>query len=330
MNNKLKRKEFDPIARGVDSTDTVDGRGKNRNFVSTNAPNVVIPTLNKPELTDPTKKADTSAADEALNLLYSGANATKANDYYKKAETPFEFSLDGNALYNQYKDQYTKQAQLAREDAIGRAAAMTGGYGNSYAMSAGDSAYNARMDELNNIIPELYNMAYNQYNNERDYNLAMGDRYANKDQQEMENYLAYLETQKESTDLSNIGKDFSDIVSNLEKYKTINARAEYLASLIRTGVLTEAQGDAILARYGSVFTEEEQPLKEREYSLVNDGGADFLGLGINTNAVVSDQYGNEYSLGNLRKMLKEQYGMNDHQANQWITKNIEKPLKIKT
>jgi hypothetical protein len=228
-----KKRNLEAIARGIDGMDVVGGKSK------------TTPTYTKPTL--PTKsttktKDTTTAADEALNLIYSGANATKANDYYKKAETPFEFSLDGNALYNQYKDQYTKQAQLAREDAIGKAAAMTGGYGSSYAMTAGDSAYNARMDELNNIIPELYNMAYNQHLNERNYNLEMGDRYASKDQAEMENYLAYLQAQ-------NKGEESVVSLKGLERIE------EELK-----GAKNNDQVNAILNKYLSMMTEDQEEL----------------------------------------------------------------------
>jgi hypothetical protein len=43
---------------------------------------------------------------------------------------------------------------------------MTGGYGNSYAASVGNQAYQAQLNNLNDIIPELYQMAYNKYNQE--------------------------------------------------------------------------------------------------------------------------------------------------------------------
>ena len=51
-------------------------------------------------------------------------------------------------------------------DAIGQASAMTGGYGNSYAQSVGQQAYQAQLQNLNDIVPELYQMAYDTYTNE--------------------------------------------------------------------------------------------------------------------------------------------------------------------
>lgn len=78
----------------------------------------------------------------------------------------FSYDLNGDALYQQYKDQYTTQGQMAMMDTMGQAAALTGGYGNSYASTAGNQAYQGHLQQLNNKIPELYQLALNQYNQE--------------------------------------------------------------------------------------------------------------------------------------------------------------------
>ena len=79
----------------------------------------------------------------------------------------FSYDLNGDALYQQYKDQYTTQGKLAMMDTMGQAAAMTGGYGNSYAQSVGQQAYQGYLQHLNDKVPELYQLALNQYNTER-------------------------------------------------------------------------------------------------------------------------------------------------------------------
>lgn len=78
----------------------------------------------------------------------------------------FSYDLNGDALYQQYKDKYIQQGKLAMGDAIGQASAMTGGYGNSYAQSVGQQQYQAQLNNLNDIVPELYQMALNRYNQE--------------------------------------------------------------------------------------------------------------------------------------------------------------------
>lgn len=79
---------------------------------------------------------------------------------------PFQYDLNGDMLYQQMRDQYTKNGQLAMQDSMGQAAAMTGGYGNSYAGTVGQQTYNGYMQELNNNLPQLYDRAYGQYQNE--------------------------------------------------------------------------------------------------------------------------------------------------------------------
>jgi hypothetical protein len=78
----------------------------------------------------------------------------------------FSYDLNGDMLYQQYKDKYIQQGKMAMQDTMGQAAAMTGGYGNSYAASVGNQAYQSYLQKLNDVIPELYQMAYDRYNQE--------------------------------------------------------------------------------------------------------------------------------------------------------------------
>jgi hypothetical protein len=95
---------------------------------------------------------------------------------------PFEYNVNEDALYNQYKDKYIAQGKLASADAMGQASALTGGYGNSYAATVGNQAYQASMQDLNNIIPELYSLALERDTNEKNdlYNKhsMLSDEYA--------------------------------------------------------------------------------------------------------------------------------------------------------
>ena len=78
----------------------------------------------------------------------------------------FSYDFNGDALYQQYKDKYIQQGKMAMADTMGQAAAMTGGYGNSYAATVGNQAYQQSLQQLNDVIPELYQMAYDRYNKE--------------------------------------------------------------------------------------------------------------------------------------------------------------------
>lgn len=107
---------------------------------------------------------------------YTSEWQTQLNDIISKIQNreKFSYDLNGDALYQQYKDQFTTQGKLASMDVMGQAAAMTGGYGNSYAQTAGQQAYQSYLQQLNDKVPELYQLALSQYNREGDdmYNQA--------------------------------------------------------------------------------------------------------------------------------------------------------------
>lgn len=76
---------------------------------------------------------------------------------------PFQYDVNGDALYQQYKDRYTQMGRQAMQDTMGQAAALTGGYGNTYAQNVGQQAYGAYMQGLTDKIPELYQLALDKY-----------------------------------------------------------------------------------------------------------------------------------------------------------------------
>ena len=78
----------------------------------------------------------------------------------------FRYDLNGDALYQQYKDRYIQQGRQAMMDTIGQASALTGGYGNSYAQQAGQQTYQGYLQGLNDKVPELYRLALDRYNQE--------------------------------------------------------------------------------------------------------------------------------------------------------------------
>ncbi len=84
----------------------------------------------------------------------------------------FKYDMNADALYKQYAQQYEQNAKLAMQDTVGQVSALTGGYGNSYAETAGQAVYNQTMSGMNDKALQLYQMALNQYN-------AEGDRLMN-------------------------------------------------------------------------------------------------------------------------------------------------------
>lgn len=78
----------------------------------------------------------------------------------------FTYDLNADALYEQYQQKFTALGDQAMQDTMGQAAALTGGYGSSYAQNAGQQAYNQYLTQLNDIVPDLYTQAYGRYQDE--------------------------------------------------------------------------------------------------------------------------------------------------------------------
>ena len=86
-----------------------------------------------------------------------------------------DFSYDPatDPLYQNYRKQYTREGQRATADTLGAAAAASGGIPSSYATTAAAQAGNYYAAQMTDKIPELYQLAYNQYLN--DYNMQLSD-----------------------------------------------------------------------------------------------------------------------------------------------------------
>ena len=89
-------------------------------------------------------------------------------------QNPEKFDLGSNdtyrQLYDNYKESYMAQGRKAMQDAVGQAAAMTGGYGSSYASQVGQQAYDNYLQQLNDRNIQLYGMALDDYwKNRNDY-----------------------------------------------------------------------------------------------------------------------------------------------------------------
>lgn len=133
-----------------------------------------------------------SAAASQTDIPTQPAAATKSGWQMKLDDTmdkilnreKFTYDLNGDALYNQYKDRFVNQGKMAMMDTMGQAAALTGGYGNSYAQTAGQQAYQQHLLGLNDKIPDLYNLALQKYNSDTDALYAQADLLGQAEQKE--------------------------------------------------------------------------------------------------------------------------------------------------
>ena len=83
------------------------------------------------------------------------------NDYLNREE--FEYDVDNDQLFQQALSSAMNSGKTAMQDTIGQASALTGGYGSTYATTAGNQAYNAFIEDAYNNLPQYYQMALKAY-----------------------------------------------------------------------------------------------------------------------------------------------------------------------
>ena len=103
----------------------------------------------------------------------------------------FSYDLEEDEMYKRYARLYAAQGAAAMEDTMGQAAALTGGYGSSYAQAVGQQAYDRYLGELASLVPELRQAALAEYTQE---GKALTDRYGLLRQQESAAYDRWQDT----------------------------------------------------------------------------------------------------------------------------------------
>lgn len=154
-------------------------------------PQTTVPTtselLSEHESNAPTYQQSQELQDALQNLSDFGAN--KPGEYQSQYSDQisgmlddilnredFSYSFNADPMYQQYKTQYQQMGERAMADTMGNVAQLSGGYGNSYAQTAGHQQYNQHMQQLNNVIPALRDAAHSMYQaegNEMKNQLAM-------------------------------------------------------------------------------------------------------------------------------------------------------------
>ena len=171
---------------------------------------------------------------------YQSRYDTQAKSLYDALQNrePFRYDIDADALYRQYRDQYTALGRKAMEDTMGRAQAMTGGYANSYAQTAGQQAYENYLGKLADAIPELYSQALERYQQEGSdleekyqRTLVLGEQDYDRHKDALDSYrkdLSYLQTQADQA----YQRGYQ---AYLDEYQRKNDAYNRLAELIKKG-----------------------------------------------------------------------------------------------
>lgn len=102
----------------------------------------------------------------------------------------FSWSKEKDPQWNSYKKSYLREGDRATANALGQAAAASGGRPSTAAVTAATQAGDYYATQLNDIIPTLYQQAYDRYLNE--YNMSLQDLNAVNNQEQLD-YAKYLD-----------------------------------------------------------------------------------------------------------------------------------------
>lgn len=241
---------------------------------------------------DPFQGSDTlNQAWDTLGQLQGNAPGAWTDPYKDKYmgylnqyenRDPFSYDFNSDALYQQYKDQYIQQGQMAMMDAMGQAAAMTGGYGNSYAQTVGQQVYNQYLGQLNEIMPELYDRAYGIYQQEGQELLDMYNAYLGLSQNDYNQYLGdvdryYMELDAATNYANNLYNkeygEWSDKTQMDFDTWSANTGLSYDEWAAKTGIISDENNTLMNQK----FTAEENQ-KDRDATAKANAKSDLINL----------------------------------------------------
>lgn len=126
----------------------------------------------------------------------------------------FSWSKETDPLWGSYKKSYLREGERATANALAQASAASGGRTSSYAATAAAQAGDYYATKLNDIIPTLYQQAYQKYLD--DYTLMQKDLSA-VNQQEQLDYQKYLtDLGQYNTDRNFAYQDYMDDYGRLK------------------------------------------------------------------------------------------------------------------
>lgn len=170
----------------------------------------------------------------------------------------FSWSKETDPQWSSYKKSYLREGDRATANALAKASAASGGRPSSYAVNAATQAGDYYATKLNDVIPTLYQQAYERYLDE--YNMKLKDLNA-VNQQEQLDYAKYLDRLGQfNTDrgfaYQNYADDYDRLRSQLADVQGQDQidYARYLDEASRQQTAQDSirsQVDAILAAGGS-------------------------------------------------------------------------------
>lgn len=281
---------------------------------------------------------------------YQSRNKKEIEDLTKEFNSrEFDYNPAADNAYRDYARMMAESGQKAMTDTMGKAAAMTGGYGNSYAATAGQQVYNDYMAQAAAAQTDFEDRAYARFANE---NARLMDKIGMLENQETKDKAAWEEDYLNDLNAATMRGDtaaLAQIYGMTEQQYIDYADEQYKASLAmptqeiidqavneymakgylgsgeKTAEGQEALIDGIVEKYVEMGYNPDaitsamlqardagEYVTDRQWTYVSGGGK---------NAIFTDQYGNQFYQEEILDWAKNQG------ASEEDIKTLKKKLK---
>lgn len=235
----------------------------------------------------------------AYTSPYSGQIAGQLG----KVQGAFSYDHTTDPSYSAYKKEYTREGDRATKDALGQAAATTGGIASTAAVTAAGQAGQYYASKLTDKIPELRQQAFGNYITEKNTDLAIlnalqgmdNDEYGRYTDSRNFDYSKLLDDISVDTDRANTAytqKQYTDameLAALQERAANLAALGDY--SLYRELGYTDAEIDLLRQGWAVNNPKMNQALYGAPVSSGGYSGGGSGGSGSNANATVSGSSG---------------------------------------
>lgn len=206
---------------------------------------------------------------------YNDKYADKIDDMLNRvlSSEKFSYNAESDPLYQQYRDQYRREGDRSMRDTLASMASGAGGL-NSYAVSAAQQANNYYNSKLADKIPELYNLAYEKYMNERNTERQNLNQLINMENSDFNKYLGNMGVYQ--ADRSAAENMYNNRISqenyqnewkyNVDSAAKADAR-NWVSTMLESGIMPN---DDLLSAAGALYNDQLQAIANIKKKEVED------------------------------------------------------------
>ena len=137
-------------------------------------------------------------------------------------QSSFSYNPDDDPVYMAYRNKYILAGNRAVQDTMANYSALTGGYANSAAVTAGALANQYYSQQLTDKIPELANQAYARYNDDRQANISLIDKMIS----------AYNSAYNNLSDINDTARKYANATANSVTARDNDSYERYWTDLL--------------------------------------------------------------------------------------------------